>query len=609
MAATWNAVVDWTPTTVVPPPVTPVTPKAAELFDTFRTVDTAKWPNSSGVSAVGWRGRVTMPGTLGVTNKWSTESTRYDLTNSYFGVELAQLPTSTAAVGVHAINNYSPENRVMIGREGGNLLMRKVEAGTVSDTTLTYDPVMHRWVRLTHDGTNLLWQTSSSGLTWTTRRTATTTVNLTSVVFTLEGTWQTTVGVGRLEFANVNVAPSTALVYNPPPFHFGTLRTINDTLTDKADDEYAGGNRVGMYEVFWDRAEGAANGTFSSSYATQIATETATIRATGLKLTLGLGLYYPPTWTSSISNYRFVNESAANSTQLNLVFNQLVRDEVEDYLDWIHANVGFGNVWSVRITTGDPEALYPTGGLWGYDLNAKGTAGNLPATVAPSPYPTWTPGTGTVTQATEWYEWYLDSLADCAAWQMRYLREHFGYTGWFEILTPGSGTRPSLLATETAARFTGYSSTTGVGAVWHKLYQKLAVKAGVVVYCSSMADNSGTTPNDVPTGTDVNTAITSSSADAWSAYRWLVRVANEYGMPNSGENPGRGGVTDTYYQDNTSAGLMAKTLAQAQGGKALATYWAHSDQLWGLSTQTFANWASKTAAVNTTGVGTPPNPP
>jgi hypothetical protein len=590
-------------------PATAVTPaaKAATLTDTFHTLDTVKWPGrTSSAYVAGWRGRVVMPGTVGPSEKWSTETVRYDLTGSYFGMEWAELPTATAAVGVHAIASYSPENRLMIGREAGNLLMRRVEAGNVSDTTLAYDPLAHRWVRLTHDGTNVLWQTSSNGLTWTTRRTAVTTIDLTSVYLTAEATWQGTVGTGRFAIANVNTAPVTPLTYNPPPYTFGTLRTINDTYTDKADDEYAGGNRVGMYEVFWDRAEGAANGTFSSSYGTQITNETTTIRNTGLRLTLGLGLTYPPTWTSTIANYRLVNESGSNSTQLNYVFNQLVRDEVEDYFDWVNTRVGFTNCWAIRINAGtDGELLYPSGGLWGYDNNAKGTASNRPATIGPSPYPTWTPGTGTTTQAAEWMEWYLDALADCASWQMRYIRETYGYTGWFEILTPGVGTRPALLATEIANRLTGYSATTGVGAVWHKIYTKLAVKDSVVVYCSSMADNSAA--NDVPTTGDTAVALTSATAAAWSAYRYLVRIANEHGMPNSGENPGRGALADSYYQDVTSSGMMAKLLAQAAGGKALAVYWAHSEQLWGLSTLTFSDWATKIAALNLTGF-TPTTP-
>jgi hypothetical protein len=611
--ATYTLGIDWGAAVVQDTPAAPSTPKASVLTDTFRSASSVTWPGkTSGTSAVGWRGRVTMPGTVGPTEKWSTEPNRYDLTSSSFAVEWAQLPTSTGAVGVHAIAGLSPENRVMIGREGGNLLMRKVEAGTVSDTTLTYDAVFHRWVRLNHDGTNVLWQTSDNGTTWTTRRTATTTVNLASVYFTLEGTWQTSVGGGRLEFANVNTSPVTALTYSPPPYHFGTLRTVNDTFTDKADDEQAGGTRIGHYEIYWDRAEGT-NGTFSSSYATQIASETGLIRSAGLKLAVGLGLHYPPAWTfTDITNPRLVNEAGGTSSALNYVFNQLVRDQAEQYLSWINSQVGFNNVWNIHLTSGvDGEWLYPpaggspSGGLWGYDLNAKGTASNLPATVAPSPSPTWTPGTGTVGQATEWLSWYLDSLADAVNWQIRLLRQTYGYTGWISVMTPGSGTRPSLMATELGNRLTGYSATTGVGAVWLELYKRIVDRHGVIAYCSSMADGSGTSPNDVPTGTDTSTAVTSSTADAWSAYRWIARLSSEFGLPLGGENPG----FPFYTNSATAATLMDATLAQAVGTpKALATMWAHSEKLWD-GTSSFATWSSKIGAKNTTGAGTPPNPP
>jgi hypothetical protein len=597
------------------------TAKTATLTERFRTTPaTATWPgNTSTAAALGWRGRVTMPATVGPSEKWSTENQtdstfgRYDLVASFLGVEFAELPTSTGAVSLNAVNSFSPENKIIISREGGNLLMRKVESGSVSDTTLTYDPVLHRWVRLAHDGTNVLWQTSDNGLSWTTRRTATTTVDCSSVIVSLEATWQGAVGTGRTAWANLNTAPLTTLNYNPPAYPTGVLRIINDTYTDKADDHYTSGDRIGMYETFWDRAEGAANGTFSSGYATQITNETNLIRSAGLKLTLGLGLTYPPTWALALTNAKFVNESGTVSSVINPVFSQTVRSNFQDYLDWVNSQVGFTNCWSIRITAGtDGELLYPSAGLWGYDLNAKGTGGDLPPTIGASPWPTWTPGTGTVTQAGEWYEWYLDALADCASWQMRYIRS-LGYTGWFELLTPGVGTRPSGYATELAARFAGYSATTGVGAVWHKLYQKIAVKAGAVVYCSSMADNSGTPANDVPTGTDSSVGITSSGGNNWSAYRWLARIANEYGMPNGGENPGRGALSDTYYLDTTSTGMTAKLLAQSAGGKALVTYWAHGVEHWtgspGTRTALGTSWVSQTGTLNNTGPGTPPNPP
>jgi hypothetical protein len=593
------------------------TPKTATLTDNFRTLNITRWPTNGGASTVGWRGRLTLPA-LGSTAILSTGSNRYDLTSSTLHVELARVP-SPATSSTYLMARLNGSNLVFIGVESGNLLMREVAAGVVSDTTLAFDRFAHRWLRLRHDGTTLYWETSISGLTgsWTVRRSKVTTVDLTVVEVVIESLWLSTAGAsGRAEVAWLNLPPVTALSYNPPPFHVGVLRTIDDFTTDKADEHYAGGDRIGQYEIFWDRAEGAADGTFSAAYATQVASETATIRSNGLKLTLGMGINFPPTWTNTISNYRYVNEAGGFSTQLNVVFNQLVRTQVEQYYDWVNTQVGFGNVWSVRIISGDQELLYPlaggtpSGGWWAYDANAVGGA-NLPSTVAPNPYPTWVPGSTaiTVAQAAEWYEWYIDSLVDVANWQMRYLREQFGYAGWFEILTPGSGQRPSLLATEAANRYSPADFTTKVGAVWHEVYKRLADRHGVVAYCSSMADNSGTPANDVPTATDVNTAITDSSLNSYSAYRWVVRCANEYGLPNGGENPGRGGVTDTYYQDTTSSGLMSKTLAQSAGGKALSTYWAHGDQLWGHSTLTHANWTSKIAALNTTGPGTPPNPP
>lgn len=591
-------------------------PKTHTLAEDWRVFEADRFPSSANVTAIGGnsshhgRMRMTLPA-VGSTARVNTGANRYDMTNSQLAVEFAVLPThATATSCVMARKSISPEYLVFLGVEAGNLLMRKVENGVVSDTTTPYDPVLHRWLRLRHDGTNVHWETATNGMAWVDRRTpTTTTVDLTDVEVTIESQWLGTAGASNIaEIGWFNKVPTSRLPSSNLTA-FGTLRTINDSYTDKADDEYAAGMRVGMYEVFWDRAEGAANGTFSSAYGTQITNETTTIRNLGMKLTLGLGLPYPPSWTSTLTNARMVNESAVtNATVLNYVFSQAVRDEAEDYIDWVHSRVGFQNCHAIRINVGSGgELLYPSGGLWGYDTAAQGGA-NRPVTIRACPHPGWTPGTGTTAQAAAWYEWYLDALADAARWQMAYIRAK-GFTGWFEIITPGVGTLAAGLATEITNRLSGYSATTGVGAVWHKVYARLS-GPGVVAYCSSVGDNSGSPTNNVSQAGDTTVAITSSTMSTWSAARILARVGKEFCAGESGENPGWGGFGEfnpTYYAGTSSTGLMAKSLDQAEASPYIAFYWAHAMELYngnfpsGLSTYQ--------SQVNTQNGGSFPSPP
>lgn len=184
--------------------------KAASLTDDFRTLNTGKWSSNVNASVVGWRGRVTMNSVGGAVAGFGTGNTKYDLTNSYMYVEFATLPTHNTS-SVYLMARLDVDNLVFIGREGANLLMRQVAAGVVSDTTLTYDYTYHRWKRLRHDGTSLLFETSNNWLTWTTRRTLVPGFSLASIEIRMEALWLGSVGVGRAEFGWFNTAPVTAL--------------------------------------------------------------------------------------------------------------------------------------------------------------------------------------------------------------------------------------------------------------------------------------------------------------------------------------------------------------------------------------------------------------
>jgi hypothetical protein len=391
--------------------------------------------------------------------------------------------------------------------------------------------------------------------------------------------------------------------------YFGTLVT----LRDRVDDERAGGVTISMIEPAWDAWE-TADGVFSSSYASDMAAWVAALKAVaGQRITLATGLHYTPSYVAGLSNGRYVNQAGTTSSAANFVFNQTVRARAQRYLDQVHNVVDFSSLWSIRLHSGgSAEVLYPDegGGFWAYDVNAQNGAGR-PSTLAQCPFPGWRPGQTSITtaQVRTWLEWYVGCLGDVLAWQMTYFRSK-GFTGWFEILTPGSGVRPDGWESAIASRLSPIDDLLGLGAAWDQLYRLMPDRSNCVVYVSSIADGSGGDDVYVP-ATDDALALTSATWNARSAMRWQTRIAREYGMRVGGENPGYPGdaTFNAHYADTGSSGLLAKSFAQITGSQADRFYWAHSDRLWPTAnTLPFSNYSGRILAKHPDAVSALPPP-
>jgi hypothetical protein len=299
-----------------------------------------------------------------------------------------------------------------------------------------------------------------------------------------------------------------------------------------------------------------------------------------MRVTLGLGIGYTPAWVFSLPNSRYVAQDGSTASHINLVFNQRIRERVAAYVRRIDADLGLENFWAIRLTSGGSgEVLYPDGGkYWAFDANAQNGA-DLPPSMARNPFPGWKPGNRALStsQVRQWADWYVGALADTVDWQME-LMTGLGFGGYFEVLTPGSGARPSTYTDD----INNYlpPSVTGVGAVWHKLYGSLRNRRHVVAYVSSMADRSGN--DDGCQGSDRDVPLTSTAANSWSATRWLSRIADEYGLAKNGENPGwdAPSTLNPHYTDASPSGMMAAALRQMTTCGLLGMYWAHSEKLW-----------------------------
>jgi len=379
---------------------------------------------------------------------------------------------------------------------------------------------------------------------------------------------------------------------------WGTL----DTQTSSAATEGKAGI-MAMFEYNWASFE-PTQGVLSSSYLATMKSELAAYQAAGQKVTLGLGLQNPPSWVFNVADSRYVDQNGNTSSEANFVFSQAVRSAAASYLSLVAAAIPLSNFWAIRLTSGgDGEMLYPGGGAyWAFDQAAL-TGNGLAAGMTPNPDPSWKPGTAGLTQAqiSTWVNWYIGGLDNVTNWQMQTLSK-LGFTGYYETVTPGSGTRPDYLAQEEQNNLND-QSTTGVGAVWNLYYAMLPNRTNVIAYISSVADQSG--GNDSCQSSDDSVSLTSSTMDSWSSARWISRIANQYNLPVGGENPGYGlpASLDSFYTNTSSTGMMASAIRIAVSCNFKVFYWAHDIHLWD-GTLSFSLYTSSIAPY-TTGTATP----
>ncbi len=203
----------WTPLPAgFTPPPDPGTPPTTSLTDTFdEALDTARWPGSQrygrpNVSA----GRLVIP--LGPGYHGVQSSTAYALADSSITVEQVR-PRS-----VHA----ESESEVAFVRDGANSVhvfavgsgtgrVRIRTGGVNRERNFSYDPVKYRWVRMRHTGSELRFEGSPDGRTWSALvppQTAPAWIDgAIGQVKLGGGNWQTTDPAGTVGFDDLNVTP------------------------------------------------------------------------------------------------------------------------------------------------------------------------------------------------------------------------------------------------------------------------------------------------------------------------------------------------------------------------------------------------------------------
>ena len=356
---------------------------------------------------------------------------------------------------------------------------------------------------------------------------------------------------------------------------FGTLDTeLGSINTDKQ-----AGVSVAMFELDWASFE-PQRGKFNKSYMSSMKYFLKDFRSAGMNVTLGLGLKDPPSWVFSLSNSSYVDQVGTIARQPNFIFSAAVRQAASLYLKQVSAELPLSDFWAIRITSGgNGEMLYPAdGSYWAFNKSAL-TGVGLPPTMTANPFPKWRPGKPglSLSQINQWVNWYVRGLDNVTAWQTQTLSA-LGFKGYYQLVTPGSGTRPDALTAEEKANLP--NGVIGVGAVWDRYYAMLPSKSKVVTYISSVADESGN--DDSCQAGDKSLPLTSRSMDSWSATRWISRIAAANHLLVAGENPGFGlpASLNSHYKDESSQGMMADAIRQATSCKFQVFYWAHDKDLW-----------------------------
>jgi hypothetical protein len=308
--------------------------------------------------------------------------------------------------------------------------------------------------------------------------------------------------------------------------------------------------------LHWNQAE-PEQGQWDTSYLWYVQHIADQYRAAGMAVAVDPGLQHPPNWATALPNGTYVDQGGASTYLADFSWSQAVRLAGAAYLAKVVSTMG--TVVDYRLGMSENgETMYPDSSdnqWWAYTPSAQGSALGLPAGLLPSPMPGWVPGTSTwhglpvtVTQASDWYDWYFSGLVSQLRWQIATYRAA-GYLGQLELVLPGMGSLPAFyqerldhLLADGASVGQHYDDyhTMNTGAVWWKLLSALSLPdlVYVAVDVSGVDDLSGTPRANGCTAADASVPYTSSAIWSWSDTRWLAYLAGAHHLPILGENPG-----------------------------------------------------------------------
>lgn len=369
---------------------------------------------------------------------------------------------------------------------------------------------------------------------------------------------------------------------------FGSLQTQISTRAT----EYAGGERLAMYELNWREWEVTRGELDSAKTATHVANVAALI-ASGFKVTLGVGLHYKPTWYNTLGGAGVLwkkNQLDEVATGLtNMVFSQTARNEAARFVGLVNAVLPLSQFHAIRITSGDKsEVMYPENvgtnqySWWGFDSAAQGLSSDLASGMVPCPWPGWKPGQTLPSGNTgvgPWIDWYLDALIRTVDWQET-LYDSLGFRGWYHLVVPGTGVTQNVWTAMHNDTTLLSNNLAGVGAVWERVAALCPRKDRTGLMSSSVANTQSTA---YPTLADANVGVQSTTTNSWTPARRIKRFAVEYGLRAIGENAGwnMGNFSSADSANTGAGGLMDRVFktVTVPGYEFDESYFAHSPDL------------------------------
>lgn len=198
----------------------------SSLFDNFNdnSFDTDKWVDWSGGQVSETGGQLVINNLLNDLNYNGIDSVRrYDITNGEAFVELVDAGNQAlASLEVYPLQFITDvDNRLLWGIFNGTVAAIKRVGG--SNTTVysaTYDNAVHRWFKIRENNGTTYWETSADGVSWTTRASEATPLNVNGMYVELAiGTWQNSAATSAT-WDNFNIAATVVRSVN-----------VNDSIT------------------------------------------------------------------------------------------------------------------------------------------------------------------------------------------------------------------------------------------------------------------------------------------------------------------------------------------------------------------------------------------
>jgi hypothetical protein len=307
-----------------------------------------------------------------------------------------------------------------------------------------------------------------------------------------------------------------------------------------------------VVEAHWDRFEPAA-GVPDPGYATALRDKVTACLDGGLRVVLGTGTQYPPSWVRALPGATFRDQRGAAPVTpgVDAVFSAAVRQAQADYLRALVAAVPADRLDGVRVgTSAAGELGYPgpsdagdgfPQSWWAFGAAPQTGAGLAPG-AAVTPLPGWVPGTRSVTptDAGRWLDWYTSALLGAVSGQVDALRSA-GYGGPVHVPAAGRGVLPADREAALAALLDGTADrdgSLGRGLSYPDQFAALAGIPGVVLDLTSVDDATAVVARSVGTDDCAAGDATAEPAPTWSNLRVARSFAARAGLPVVGENPG-----------------------------------------------------------------------